>query len=88
MNMLKKSGYVVSSRGVTGGYRLSKPPSGINLAEIIRLIDGPIAPIASVSQYFYQHTPSEQNDKLLACFKDIRDYAAAKLEELTLDKLT
>jgi len=87
MNMLKKNGYVESIRGAAGGYRLAKPPTHISLAEIIRLIDGPIAPIASVSTYFYKQTPSSRNDKLLSCFKDIRDYAAMKLEGLTFDQL-
>jgi len=87
MSLLRKNGYVESVRGVTGGFRLSKPPGEISLAEIVRLIDGPIAPIASVSTYFYRQTPSEQNDRLISCFKDIRDYAAMKLETLTFDQL-
>ena len=87
MGLLRKNGYVESARGVTGGFRLAKPPEEISLAEIIRFIDGPIAPIASVSTYFYRQTPSEQNENLIRCFKDIRDYAAMKLETLTFDQL-
>lgn len=87
LNQLKKQGYVASLRGSAGGYILGKPPNQISLAEIIRTIDGPIAPINSVSDFFYQHTPSEQNEKLLACFRDIRDYAAQKLEQLTFEQL-
>ena len=81
---LKRAGYANSTRGPGGGYKLAKPPSQISLAEIIRLLDGPIAPVASVSKYFYEQTPTEANKKLTCVFKDIRDYAARKLEHTCL----
>jgi len=77
---LKRAGYVRSSRGPGGGYKLAKPPRRISLAEIIRLMDGPLAPVVSVSKYFYEHTPVEVDKRLIRIFKDIRDYAARKLE--------
>ena len=77
---LKRAGYVRSSRGPGGGYKLAKPPRRISLAEIIRLMDGPLAPVVSVSKYFYEHTPVEADKRLTRIFKDIRDYAARKLE--------
>jgi Rrf2 family cysteine metabolism transcriptional repressor len=85
--MLKTSGYVKSIRGANGGYQLYKPPEQIFLAEIIRLSDGPLAPVESVSQYFYGHSPIEQVPKLLAVFRDIRDYTAQKLENISLADL-
>ncbi len=60
---------------------------GITLAEVMRLIDGAIAPVDSVSVYFYERTPSERNHALHAIFKDIRDYASARLEGTTFDQL-
>jgi len=87
LNQLKQSGYIKSIRGSNGGYILQKSPREICIAEVIRLIDGPLAPISSVSEYFYQNTPSEQNEKLLAIFKDIRDYTAQKLETHTFADL-
>ena len=81
---LKRAGYVKSTRGPRGGYELAKPPPKISLAEIIRLLDGPIAPVASVSKYFYEQTPAEANKKLTRVFKDIRDYASKKLEHTHL----
>ncbi|MDR1764690.1 MAG: Rrf2 family transcriptional regulator [Lachnospiraceae bacterium] len=86
-NMLKRKGYIISTRGTFGGYLLAKPPSRINMAEIIRMIDGAIAPVSAASEFFYKNSPSEQNEKLIACFRDIRDYAAQKLEQLTFDML-
>lgn len=84
---LKGAGYVRSIRGSSGGYKLAKAPDQISLAEIIRLIDGPLASVGSASQYFFEHTPVERNEKLLKVFKDIRDFVAEKLESTTLDQL-
>jgi Rrf2 family cysteine metabolism transcriptional repressor len=84
---LKTSGYVKSIRGASGGYQLAKPPREIFLAQIIRLIDGPLAPVESVSRYFYSHSPIEQVPKLLAVFQDIRDYMAQKLERISIADL-
>ncbi len=57
---LKTAGYIQSIRGLHGGYILAKKPNEISVAEIVRLIDGPIAPINSVSEYYYLKTPAEQ----------------------------
>ena len=81
---LKGAGYVRSIRGANGGYELAKPPEKISLAEIIRLIDGPLASVGSASTYFFEHTPIERSDKLLQVFKDIRNIVAEKLEKTTL----
>ena len=50
---LKTSGFVKSKKGSEGGYKLTKTPEQISLAEIIRLMDGALAPVESVSKYFY-----------------------------------
>jgi Rrf2 family protein len=84
---LKGAGYVKSTRGANGGYELAKAPDEINLAEIIRLIDGPLASVGSASLYFFEHTPVEKNEKLLQVFKDIRNFVADKLENTTLAQL-
>ncbi|RCW86900.1 BadM/Rrf2 family transcriptional regulator [Halanaerobium sp. DL-01] len=84
---LKGAGYVKSKRGVGGGYKLAKSPSEINLAEVIRLFDGALAPVESASEHFYEKTPIEKNEKLLSIFKEIRDYAADILENTTLADL-
>jgi len=83
---LKGAGYVRSIRGSKGGYELAKQPDKISLAEIIRLIDGPLASVGSASLYFFEHTPIEKNEKLLQVFKEIRNLVAEKLENLTLSQ--
>ncbi len=50
LGQLKGGGFVQSRRGAEGGYRLARPPDGITVGEIMRYVDGPIAPIDCVSQ--------------------------------------
>jgi Rrf2 family protein len=50
---LKAAGYVVSRRGKFGGYSLARPMNRIKFGEVIRLIEGPLAPIRCVSQTSY-----------------------------------
>ncbi len=81
---LKRAHYIRSAKGQRGGYLLAKKPHEINIAEIVRLLDGALAPTESVSKYFYEATPVEREEKLLDLFRDIRDYVAKKLEQTTL----
>ena len=85
---LRKAGYLESRRGVNGGYRLARPPDTITVAEIIRLIDGPLAPVKSASKYFYEHSPLEKCPAMLNLMKDVRDLVAAKMEQTSFGMLT
>jgi Rrf2 family cysteine metabolism transcriptional repressor len=51
---LKRAGLLSSRRGIKGGYRLIKPPKDITLGQVIRILDGPLAPIGCVSKTAYQ----------------------------------
>jgi Rrf2 family protein len=51
---LKNAGLLASKRGISGGYSLIKPPDQITLGQVIRILDGPLAPIGCVSQTAYQ----------------------------------
>lgn len=62
---LRNRGYVVSRRGAQGGYALLKPASQIMYGEILRLIDGPIAPLPCLSMTAYR--PCEDCDSEEAC---------------------
>lgn len=84
---LKQSRYISTKRGANGGYKLAKPAEDISLAEIIRLMDGPLAPVDSVSEYYYSETPLMKEKKVLNEFREIRDYIAGKMERLTLADL-
>ena len=84
---LNRNGYVTSRKGAEGGYRLAKASAEISVAEILRLMDGALAPVYSVSENFYEPTPVERSPKLISAFKEIRDYVSAKLENLTFNQL-
>ncbi|WMW25160.1 Rrf2 family transcriptional regulator [Methanolobus sediminis] len=84
---LKREGYVKSRRGADGGYMLAKEPAQISLAEIVRHMDGALAPVNSVSKYFYECTPLEKNDALIKVFREIRDYTSDKMENTTFADL-
>lgn len=51
---LKRAGLVTSRRGIRGGYALLKAPEDITLGQVIRILDGPLAPISCVSKTAYQ----------------------------------
>jgi Rrf2 family cysteine metabolism transcriptional repressor len=84
MLTLRTARYVQSLKGQRGGYKLAKKPDQISVAEIIRIFDGSLAPTESASHYFYESTPVERENKLLAVFKEIRNYIAHKLETTTI----
>jgi Rrf2 family cysteine metabolism transcriptional repressor len=81
---LKHAHYVQSLKGQAGGYRLAEPADKISLAEVIRLLDGPLAPTESVSRYFYEATPIERAPRILKVLREIRDYVSRVLEKTTI----
>jgi Rrf2 family protein len=84
---LRRAGYITSRKGPEGGYQLAKEPAAISLAEIIRLMDGALAPVESVSKYFYEPTPLERHPRLIAVMRSIRDQIAELLERTSLADL-
>jgi Rrf2 family protein len=50
LGQLKGGGFVQSRRGAEGGYRLAKRPDEITVGQVMRFVDGPIAPVDCVSQ--------------------------------------
>ena len=50
LNQLKGGGFVQSRRGAEGGYRLARSADQLTVGEVMRYIDGPIAPVDCVSQ--------------------------------------
>lgn len=86
-SILRQNRYIKTRRGNKGGYKLTKPAEEITIAEIIRLMDGALAATESVSRYFYSETPISKEKKVMSVFKEIRDFIADKLENLTLADL-
>lgn len=84
---LKSHALVQVYRGSYGGYVLAKQPAAIHVAEIIRMVDGALAPVDSVSVNFYRSSPIEKEPKMVRVFKDIRDYTSNVLEKTSLQDL-
>jgi Rrf2 family cysteine metabolism transcriptional repressor len=81
--LLKRAGYLRSRKGPKGGYVLAKPPSQITVAEVIRVMDGPLAPIDCVSVTAHEVCPLEGSCGLRWLWKDVRDSVAGILERTT-----
>lgn len=85
--LLKRTGYLRSKKGPRGGYFLARPPSQITVAEIIRVMDGPLAPIDCVSVTAHEFCPREENCGLRVLWKEVRDAVASILERTTFADL-
>lgn len=86
LQLLKDAGLVKSERGKFGGYKLAKPAREIRIGEVVRLIDGPLAPIGCVSQTAYEKCscPDEAHCGLRMLMLDVRNAIAGILDRYTL----
>src|SRR5436190_18515044 len=89
LNDLKSARIVESKRGVAGGYRLRRAPQQVTLAEIVRHIEGPLAPVSCVSEKFYEKCscPDETRCAIRSVMKEVRDAIAQQMERTTLADL-
>jgi Rrf2 family cysteine metabolism transcriptional repressor len=80
---------VRSQKGPQGGYYLARPPDQISLAEVVRLLDGPLAPISCVSETAYEPCgcPDVQVCGLRQVMKEVRDTVTAIMENTSLADL-
>jgi Rrf2 family protein len=81
---LKHARIVESVRGKNGGYRLRRAPSEIRLSEIVRMIDGPLAPFGDEDQLRTLIAGDAQDRALYQVFLDVRDSAARILDNTTV----
>ncbi len=87
MSELRQGGLVEAQRGKTGGYRLIRPPELITFGEIMRLVDGPLALLPCVSQYFYKRCEDCRDEKaceLRRVMARVRREASDILDRTTL----
>ena len=81
---LKRGGVVTSKRGVGGGYTLSRPPSDISLGEIIRVVEGPLAPLNCASKKFHVTCPHEPTCGLYSVMCEVRNAIANVVDNISL----
>jgi Rrf2 family protein len=86
MQVLKDDGLIESHRGKFGGYRLAKSAREITIGRVVRLIDGPLAPIGCVSQSAYEKCtcPDETHCGLRMLMLDVRNAISGILDRYTL----
>jgi len=86
IQQLREAGFVESVRGKHGGYRLARPAAEIAIGQIVRLIDGPLAPIGCVSLSAYEKCscPDEAHCGLRMLMLDVRNAIASILDRYTL----
>lgn len=84
---LKNHGVLQSKKGKGGGYVLGKPPAAISLGHVIRLVDGPLAPLPCVSQTAYrkcEECRDEATCGIRLVMKEVRDSTAMILDGTSL----
>ncbi|MBZ5663693.1 MAG: Rrf2 family transcriptional regulator, partial [Acidobacteriia bacterium] len=81
---LKNARIVESVRGAKGGYRLRRAPEEIKLSEIIRLVDGPLAPFGDADQLRSLIVTDPDHRALYGVFLEVRDAAAKILENTSV----
>ena len=87
---LKNNGVLQSRRGKGGGYYLGKPPREISMGSVIRILDGPLAPVPCVSETAYarcQECADERTCGIRQVMKDVRDTMAGILDGTSLADL-
>jgi Rrf2 family protein len=81
---LKNARLVASQRGREGGYRLRRPPSEILVGEVVRIMDGPLAPFGDAVELAHRVRTEPRHAGLFDLFLDVRNAAAAILDHTTL----
>ena len=86
---LKNAGLLNSKKGIHGGYYLAKHPSEIYLGQIVRILDGPLAPIRCVSQMAYEPCGcrDEETCGLRMVMGDVRNAIAEILDNTSLEDM-
>jgi len=88
--VLRNSGIVNSKKGKDGGYCLSLPPEEINMADVMRIFDGPIALLPCVAHKYYQkcnECKDEAHCGIRDVFSDIRRETVRMLKDASLAEI-
>jgi Rrf2 family protein len=84
---LKNNGILQSRKGKGGGYYLGKPPREISVGNVIRILEGPLAPVPCVSETAYAKCPEcldERSCGIRLVMKDVRDAITNVLDKTSL----
>lgn len=84
---LKHHGILVSRRGKAGGYLLLRPADNISFGEILRIVDGPLAPLPCLSRIAYRRCdgcPEDQACEIRRIFARVAEASRAVLDGATI----
>jgi Rrf2 family protein len=84
---LRRHGLIQSTRGCEGGYALAMPAEDISMADIVRAVDGPLAPLPCASVNFYRRCDDcddERTCEVRHLMREVRDAASAILDNTSL----
>jgi Rrf2 family protein len=84
---LKNHGMLASKKGKGGGYTLARPAARITIGDVLRILDGPLAPVACVSRTAYRRCDDCQDETacaVRAVMQEVRDAMAAILDNTTV----
>jgi len=87
---LKNNGVLQSKKGKGGGYYLGKHPKEISIGNVIRILDGPLAPVPCVSESAYakcQECLDERCCGIRLVMKDVRDAITSILDKTSLSDM-
>lgn len=87
---IRNAGIIASTRGRSGGYTLIKAPREVGLSDLLRLIDGPIAPLPCLSRMAYQKCDDcgdEETCRIRRTFADVFWSYLLIIDSLTLDDM-
>jgi Rrf2 family protein len=84
---LKNQGILQSKKGKGGGYFLAKPPQAVSVGQVVRLMEGPLAPLPCVSKTSYMRCAECRDERtcgIRIVMKDVRDATARILDSTSL----
>ncbi|NPD17347.1 Rrf2 family transcriptional regulator [Xinfangfangia sp. D13-10-4-6] len=87
---VRNAGVIASTRGRSGGYSLIKKPGEVSISELLRLIDGPIAPLPCLSRRAYQRCEDctdEASCRIRKVFAEVFWSYLLIIESLTLEDM-
>lgn len=87
MPSLRTAGIVRATRGRYGGYRLNKPAAEITLEGVVRLFQGPLAPIACATRKNPEPCEMQEGCSMRDVWSDVRDATIAALRRTTFQQL-
>lgn len=87
LRQLRQGGFVESRRGIQGGYLLAVAPQALSVGEIIRFVDGPVAPVRCVADSKGIDCPLYGNCAFMGMWSRARDAVAGVYDETTFQDL-